>query len=52
MSPKVKMKTNLSIREKTEACSAGRKRRQEDMHREHLNGDTSKTYKKNTPRIE
>jgi len=52
MSPKVKMKTNLNIREKTEACSAGRKRRQEDMHREHLNGDTSKTYKKNTPRIE
>ena len=46
MSPKVKMKTNLSIREKTEACSAGRKRRQEDKHREHLNGETSKTYKK------
>ena len=46
MSPKVKMKTNLSIREKTEACSPGRKRRQEDKHREHLNGETSKTYKK------
>jgi hypothetical protein len=43
MSPKVKMKTNLSIREKTETCSARRKRRQEDKHREHLNGETRQT---------
>jgi len=46
MSPKVKMKTNLSIREKTEACSPGRKRRQEDKHREHLNGETRQTVRK------
>lgn len=35
--PKVKMKTNLSIREKTKHAVAGSKRRQEDnKHREHL----------------